>query len=591
MTLRNRVSVAAAVGVLIVVAGVSTVLYLFYAASLRSRVDAALVDAAQQATSIAQRIKVSGEGKGPSALDINKPVTVGSVVVQLFPGPVVPGQPTPFGPLDSRDVAVAGQTQPPYFTNGRDGGQGFRLYTTAWFGNSGGLVRTSRAANADDGELRDAAVLLAGLTVAAAAVTYCAARLTAGRILRPIAELTAAAEHVTQTRDLTARIGSAGANDEVSRLGSSFDSMLAALNESLTAQRQLVADASHELRTPLTSLTTNLDLLEDGDGLADPQAPALVRAARDQAGELDQLITDLLDLARYHESAPHRETVRLDLLTDEAVARLRQRAPHLAITTELHPSLVHVDPAAVDHAVSNLVGNAVKWTPPDAVVRVVVENGQVSVTDNGPGIADDDLPHIFERFYRAPAARAMPGAGLGLAIVAGVAHSNNGTVEVRTGPHGSTFTLAFAPLPDTVEVPTGQRELCAAGMGANVLRRPLTRCDTARFMRRLETQSAGLGRADQRSGERRAVDRGVEDLGDVRGPHRHPLGRQRGRDLQRAAGVGGDEEGRVGGDDRVGLPGPERGRRFRLQQVVDARRPAADPGVAQFDQVELGDRA
>ena len=104
------------------------------------------------------------------------------------------------------------------------------------------------------------------------------------------------------------------------RLASSFDTMLAALHESLTAQRQLVADASHELRTPLTSLTTNLDLLEDGAGLADPQAPALVRAAREQAGELDQLITDLLDLARYRESAPHRETVRLDLLTDEAVA-------------------------------------------------------------------------------------------------------------------------------------------------------------------------------------------------------------------------------------------------------------------------------
>ena len=241
-------------------------------------------------------------------------------------------------------------------------------------------------------------------------------------------------------------------------LASSFDTMLAALHESLTAQRQLVADASHELRTPLTSLTTNLDLLEDGRGLADPQAPALVRAAREQAGELDQLITDLLDLARYRESEPHRETVRLDLLTDEAVRRLQQRLPHTAIDTNLHPCLVHVDPAAVDHAVSNLVDNAIKWTPPDAAVCVVVDNGQVSVTDHGPGIADEDLPHIFERFYRAPAARGMPGAGLGLAIVGGVAHANNGTVAVRTGPHGSTFALTFRPLPSAAEVPTGQQE-------------------------------------------------------------------------------------------------------------------------------------
>jgi two-component system, OmpR family, sensor histidine kinase MprB len=458
VTLRNRVSVAAAVGVLIVLAVVSSVLYLFYAASLHSRVDAALVGAAQQASSIAQRIKQSQAGDSRPAPDINEPVTVGSVEVQLFPGPVAAGQPTPFGPLDSRDVAVAEQAQPPYFANGRDRGQQFRVYTTAWFGNTGGLVRTSRAANADDGALRDAALLLAGLTVSAAGVTYGAARLTAGRILRPIAELTAAAEHVTQTRDLTARVGSAGTSDEVGRLGSSFDTMLAALHESVTAQRQLVADASHELRTPLTSLTTNLDLLEDGAGLADPQAPALVRAAREQAGELNQLITDLLDLARYHESTPHRETVRLDLLTDQTVGRVRLRVPHPAIDTRLRPCLVHVDPAAVDHAVSNLVDNALKWTPPDAAVRVVVENGQVSVTDHGPGIADEDLPRIFERFYRAPAARGMPGAGLGLAIVGGVAHANNGTVAVQTGQHGSTFTLAFPPLSSAVEVSPDQQE-------------------------------------------------------------------------------------------------------------------------------------
>ena len=459
MTLRNRVSVAAAVGVLIVVAAVSTVLYFSYAASLHSRVDATLVDAAQQAASIGQRIKQSASDSR-SLPDFNRPVTVGSVEVQLFPDPVTAGQPTRSGPLDSRDVAVAEHDEPAYFANARDGGQQFRVYTAplpAGPGN-GGLVRTSRAANADDGALRNAALLLAGLTVAAAGITYGAARLTAGRILRPIAELTAAAEHITQTRDLTARLRDTGTNDEVGRLRSSFDTMLAALHESLTAQHQLVADASHELRTPLTSLTTNLDLLQDGAGLADPQAPALVRAAREQTGELDQLVTDLLDLARYHESTPHRETVRLDLLTDEAVRRARQRVCCAAIDTELHPCLVHVDPAAVDHAISNLVDNAMKWTPPDATVRVVVDNGQVSVTDHGPGIAEEDLPRIFERFYRAPAARGMPGAGLGLAIVGGVAQANSGTVAVQTGPRGSTFTLAFLPPPGDVEVANGQPE-------------------------------------------------------------------------------------------------------------------------------------
>ena len=452
MTLRNRVSAAAAVGVLIVVAAVSSVLYFSYAASLHSRVDATLVDAAQQASSITQRIKQSADGGG-SIPDFGRPVTVGSVELQLFLGPVAAGQATQFGPLDSRDVEVAEGAQPPYFADADDGGHQFRVYTAAMPGASdAGLVRTSRAADADNGALRNAALLLAGLTVGAAGVTYGAARLTASRILRPIAELTATAEHITQTRDLTARLRSTGpsndgTSDEVGRLSSSFDTMLAALHESVTAQRQLVADASHELRTPLTSLTTNLDLLEDGAGLADPQAPALVRAAREQAGELDQLITDLLDLARYHESAPHRETVRLDLLTSEAVQRVRQRMPQAAIDADLQPCLVHVDPAGVDHAICNLIDNAIKWNPPDGAVQVVVAEAQVSVSDRGPGIADQDLPRIFERFYRAPAARGLPGAGLGLAIVGSVAQANGGTIEVQTGPDGSTFTLTFPPHP------------------------------------------------------------------------------------------------------------------------------------------------
>jgi two-component system, OmpR family, sensor histidine kinase MprB len=441
VTLRHRLSVAVAVGVLIVVAAVSAVVYFSYAASLRSRADLTLVAAAEQAGGIAQNIKqakVSGQS-------VEKPVTVGSVTVQLFPLAGV-GEPTPFGPLDNRDVAVSEGSQPAYFANAGDGGQQFRVYTAPMPGDpGGGLVRASRAATADNGSLRNAALLLAGLTVAATGITYGAARLSAGRILRPIADLTAAAEHVTQTRDLTARLRSTGTNDEVGRLSSSFDTMLAALNESVTAQRQLVADASHELRTPLTSLTTNLDLLEDGAGLADPHAPALVRAAREQAGELDQLITDLLDLARYHERAPHRETVRLDLLTAEAVHRVRQRLPHAAIAADLRPCLVHVDPAGVDHAICNLIDNAIKWNSSDSAVHVVVADARVSVADHGPGIDDEDLPRIFERFYRAPAARGMPGAGLGLAIVGSVAQANGGTIEVETGPEGSTFTLAFTP--------------------------------------------------------------------------------------------------------------------------------------------------
>ncbi|HEX2398413.1 MAG TPA: HAMP domain-containing protein, partial [Mycobacterium sp.] len=228
MTLRNRISLAAAVGVLFVVAAVSGVLYVSYAASLRSRVDADLVGAAQQATAIARQIKQSA-GRANAVPDFTAPVNVGTVEVQLFPGPVAVGRTTLFGPLDGRDVAVAEGAQSAYFADAHHAGQRYRVYTAAFPAAPGGaLVRTSRPANADDSALRNAALLLAGLTVAAAAVTYGAARLTAGRVLRPIAELTAAAEHVTQTRDLSARLHPTGHADEVGRLGSSFDTMLAA---------------------------------------------------------------------------------------------------------------------------------------------------------------------------------------------------------------------------------------------------------------------------------------------------------------------------------------------------------------------------
>ncbi|MBO0847301.1 MAG: HAMP domain-containing histidine kinase [Nocardioides sp.] len=452
MTLRNRVSVAAAIGVLIVVGSVSGILYVSYAANLGARVDPDLVDAAQQASAIAQKIKeaagpVSGtvadtKGSATQPGGSTTPVDVGSIQLQVFTPPVVAGEPTRFGPLTARDAAVADGRADAYFTSAMHGGTRFRVYTATLLG-SDALVRTSRATNADDGALRNAALLLALLTLTATAATYLIARLAAGRVLRPIGRLTAAAEHVTATRDLTARLGSTS-TDEVGRLSASFDTMLAALHDAVVAQRQLVADASHELRTPLTSLTTNLDLLEDGDGLADPQAPALVAAAREQAAELDQLVSDLLDLARYREAEPHREIVRLDLLADDAVHRLRSRAHHVEIETDLRPCLVNVDPAAVHRALTNLVENAVKWSPADSTVRVLVQDGRIGVIDHGPGIPDDDLPHIFERFYRATAARGMPGAGLGLAIVGSVAEANDGLLDVRSGPEGSTFTLAFA---------------------------------------------------------------------------------------------------------------------------------------------------
>jgi two-component system sensor histidine kinase MprB len=159
-----------------------------------------------------------------------------------------------------------------------------------------------------------------------------------------------------------------------------------------------------------------------------------------QLGELTVLVTDLVDLARGDEPALVPEHVRLDLLVEEAVERARRHAPDCVFFTELDPSLVEGVPARLDRAVSNLLDNAAKWSPPGGQIDVRVHDGEVSVRDHGPGIDEADLPYVFDRFYRATAARGLPGSGLGLAIVRQVAEAHGGTVTAEHA-HGGGARL------------------------------------------------------------------------------------------------------------------------------------------------------
>ncbi len=274
--------------------------------------------------------------------------------------------------------------------------------------------------------------------------------------LRPVRRLTHAAEEIARTEKLDP-IEVEG-NDEIARLASAFNAMLAALSASRDRQRQLVGDAGHELRTPLTSLRTNLDLLVQADrsgGLSDESRAELLGDVRFQIEELTTLIGDLVELARDEPLAVTVEPVDLAEIVDRAVERVRRRASSLEFDVRASPWWVTGDPSALERAVTNLLDNAAKWSPPLGVVTVhLQEGGTLLVADEGSGIAEEDLPHVFDRFYRSTESRSMPGSGLGLAIVRQVAERHGGSVRAGTSPSGGAafwFTVPGSPRSERVE--------------------------------------------------------------------------------------------------------------------------------------------
>ncbi len=255
--------------------------------------------------------------------------------------------------------------------------------------------------------------------------------------LRPVRRLTTAVEEIARTERLDP-IPVEG-NDEVARLALAFNAMLAALSGSQSRQRQLVADAGHELRTPLTSLRTNLDLLAQADtstALSADSRRELMADVRAQISEMTTLIGDLVELAREEPPAPSSEPVELAAVVGQAVARVRRRTTTVEFDVRTEPWWVRGDAAALERALTNLLDNAIKWSPEGGTVTVELHQGTVMVADQGVGIAPEDLPHVFDRFYRSTDSRGMPGSGLGLSIVRAVAERHGGQVRAGSTPHG-----------------------------------------------------------------------------------------------------------------------------------------------------------
>lgn len=254
--------------------------------------------------------------------------------------------------------------------------------------------------------------------------------------LRPVRRFTTAVETIARTQRLEP-IPVEG-SDEVARLATAFNQMVRALAASQNQQRQLVADASHELRTPLTSLRTNLDLLIQADrttGLSAESKAELMADVRAQIDEMTTLIGDLVELARDEPRPQQVEPVDLASVVEQALARVARRAD-VEFDVHLEPWWVVGESSALERAVTNLLDNAGKWSPTGGTVTVHLIGGTLLVADEGPGISPADLPHVFERFYRATESRSMPGSGLGLSIVASVTERHGGIVRAGTGPRG-----------------------------------------------------------------------------------------------------------------------------------------------------------
>jgi two-component system sensor histidine kinase MprB len=298
--------------------------------------------------------------------------------------------------------------------------------------------------------LRVVLLIVAAIGIALAALLgWFVARTT----VAPVRRLTAAAEHVAATNDLAARIDETR-RDELGSLARSFNAMLRALDgtmraldESARSQRQLVADASHELRTPVTSLRTNIEFLQQSEDLEPEARRRLISDVVTQLEELSELVADLIELARNDEQITEPlEEVRLDVLVSESIERARLHSPQARFDVVLEETVVSAVPSRLGRAVNNLLDNAVKFAGTDAPIEVRLSGGELAIRDHGPGIDPDELPMIFDRFFRGARSRSLPGSGLGLAIVRQVVERHAGSVTAGPAPGGGTIVRLRVPL-------------------------------------------------------------------------------------------------------------------------------------------------
>jgi len=446
VTFRLRLALAAALAVATTVAIASAVVYVVMRDQLRTSIDQQLQQQYQQVLNNRGFLDHAFENRpfaapqqGPSATAMYLQLVADNGFTRLA------SNETEKVPVDRRAIAVAAQRRGPFFTDGRVGGKKSRIYTVyvaqiidATGNTHGAAIQFVRPTDDIDRILHRLQLILLLVLAGGLAAGAAGGALVSRAALVPVRRLTGTAERIAETGEPSERVPVSG-RDELSRLGGAFNTMLAALEESLETQRRFVADASHELRTPLTSMQTNIEVLKQ-QGRLDPVArDRLFADLEREAHEMRDLIAGLLELARGDDPRQERTTVHVDELVENAVLRARSRYPQLTWATRLEQTVVEGYAERLERAIWNLLENAGKWSNDGSSVDVFLENGELVVRDYGPGIAPEDREHVFDRFYRAANARSLPGSGLGLAIVREVAEAHGGSVAAEEAPGGGAM--------------------------------------------------------------------------------------------------------------------------------------------------------
>jgi two-component system sensor histidine kinase MprB len=448
VNLRTRMAAVAGVAVALTVVALAATEYEAARSTLRGQVDSSLRD---RATSIVNSPPPHDGQAGGSGIrdhdDTPPPNPFGDAagkVQYVSPGGTILSSTTTGArlPVDARAKVLAASGTGSYFSDVRVGHVHLRMLTVGL--GRRGAAQIARPLTEVDHSLRQLLLILLAVGSGGILVAAVLGGVVARAALAPVSRFTRRTEALTANPDLSQRLEIEG-QDELARLARSFNATLDALERSAEAQRHLVADASHELRTPISSLRANIQVMQDADRLPEEERASLRADIIAELDELTALVGDVVELARGAKPSDVVDDVRIDEIVHQLVERAERRAGDAVIfRTSLQPTVVSGEPERISRAISNLLGNAHKWSPPGGLIEIQLVDGTLTIRDHGPGFDEADLPHVFDRFYRADSARGMPGSGLGLAIVRQAAEAHDGWVTAANAPDGGALiTVAF----------------------------------------------------------------------------------------------------------------------------------------------------